>query len=156
MAAEVIHIVSGEFKGTFHTDQKAVLGSIHEIVRTAPHTVVIHEGTLWGAVQHELEETAVHPGDFHFQRVRNIQIHPGEQWPYPHPRIFALGEMVLYDAKISEVSFLNGKTYGKITARTIATVVRAVRVSSEEPQEGTKTAPTIWLRVIESSNQPPQ
>lgn len=122
MENNILKIISGDFEGTFSTNQNVEFQSIHDL-SSNDSVISIHEGEAFNIKNHsEIDQNQ--PENFNLNDVRNIQIHPGNDWIYDNKRLFDFKEFTLSNSEIISTWQLNGKTYGKIKGNFIGSVLK--------------------------------
>ena len=121
MENNIFKIISGDFEGTFSTNQKD-FQSIDDL-NSSNCKVNIHEGDAFNVKNHtgltqNLSE------DLNLNDVKNIQIHPGNEWIYDNKRIFDFKDFTLTKSEVISTWKLNGKTYGKIRGKFYGSVLK--------------------------------
>ncbi len=130
MENNILKIISGDFEGTFSTNQKKYFQSFEEL-NSDDCLVNIHEGEATN-IKNFTEVIQNNSQDFNFSEVKNIQIHPGNEWIYDNKRIFDIKDFTLTNIEILSTWQLNGKTFGKIKGRFYGSVLKKNNKISEE------------------------
>ena len=141
MENNILKIVSGDFEGTFSTNQKDLFTSLKD-VNNQETIVNIHEGIASNIKNYDGANTTNLNDKSHnysFSEVKNIQINPGQEWIYDNKRIFDFKDFTLTNIVVDSTWDLNGKTYGKLKGKFTGSVLnKKIEEIPEEKKEETK------------------
>jgi outer membrane protein OmpA-like peptidoglycan-associated protein len=117
-------IVSGDFEGTFYTNQKSVLTATEWNANEKDHAVHLYRGELKTVTREETYEPELFRNreSMLLHNVTNVQFQLSSSDGTNTSRIYDFEQLLIRDAVIKDSWELNGKTYGIVCGKVLGKV----------------------------------